>query len=72
MGNGAGNHPVMRGVTTELFKTQLREHHEFVVVSAPVVPFLLVVVSSPGDGRWKDKNWGSKDGTWEAKVAKKH
>ena len=67
----------MRGNTTELFKTWLRADHESVVVvcSSPpsVACFLLVVVSSLVKGSGKTIFWGeSKDGTWEARVAKGH
>lgn len=72
MENGAGNHPVMRGRTIELYKTWLRKDHSFVVVSPSIVPFLLVVVNGPSDGRWKDQiffffppNMGTGKSRWQ-------
>ena len=35
MENGVENYPLMKGSTTELFKTWLRADHEFVVMCTP-------------------------------------
>ena len=64
------------GNTTELFKTWLRADHEFVVVMRSSPTFSCVFSSGcsqqSSEGSGKTIFFLSKDGTWEARVAKGH